>query len=104
MEAYSRSISVFFYKHMFEILVFVALINVVTCLLFRIDKNRAKKRKTRIPEATLISLTIAGGCIGAMIGMCVFRHKTKHAIFIFVTLLSFFVYSALFLAAALGML
>ena len=42
------------------------------------DKEKAKKRKYRIPEATLLGIALLGGSIGAWFGMQVFRHKTKH--------------------------
>jgi uncharacterized membrane protein YsdA (DUF1294 family) len=53
-------------------------INVLTFLLYSIDKRKAQKGKWRIPEETLIWLAIVGGSIGALIGMYLFRHKTKH--------------------------
>lgn len=53
-------------------------INVLTFLLYGIDKWKAQKGKWRIPEETLIWLAIVGGSIGAFLGMYLFRHKTKH--------------------------
>lgn len=53
-------------------------INVLTFLLYGIDKWKAQKSKWRIPEETLIWLAIVGGSIGALLGMYIFRHKTKH--------------------------
>jgi len=53
-------------------------INVLTFLLYGIDKWKAQKGKWRIPEETLIWLAIVGGSIGALLGMYRFRHKTKH--------------------------
>ena len=53
-------------------------INVLTFLLYGIDKWKARKGKWRIPEETLILLAIVGGSIGAILGMYLFRHKTKH--------------------------
>ncbi len=43
-----------------------------------IDKRRAKRNAFRVPEATLFSVAIVGGSIGSILGMLVFRHKTKH--------------------------
>jgi uncharacterized membrane protein YsdA (DUF1294 family) len=43
-----------------------------------IDKRRARKGAFRIPEATLFSIAIIGGSIGSILGMLIFRHKTKH--------------------------
>jgi len=53
-------------------------INVLTFLLYGIDKWKAMRGKWRIPEDTLIWLAIAGGSIGALLGMYLFHHKTKH--------------------------
>ena len=57
---------------------YLIVINILTFLLYGIDKWKAQKGKWRIPEETLIWLAIVGGSIGALIGMYLFRHKTKH--------------------------
>ncbi|MCQ2082063.1 MAG: DUF1294 domain-containing protein [Lachnospiraceae bacterium] len=46
-----------------------------------IDKLKAKKRSFRIPEATLFLVAIIGGSIGSILGMYIFRHKTRHHLF-----------------------
>ena len=56
----------------------LAAINVITFLVYGIDKLKAKKGKWRIPEATLLLLAIVGGSIGAWCGMKVWHHKTMH--------------------------
>jgi len=48
-----------------------------------IDKHKAKKKQWRIPERTLFLSAAIGGSIGAMYGMHLFRHKTKHKSFLF---------------------
>lgn len=53
-------------------------INVLTFIVYGIDKLKAKKGWWRIPEATLLLLALVGGSIGAWCGMTLFRHKTKH--------------------------
>lgn len=47
-----------------------------------IDKLKAKKRGFRIPEATLFLIAFIGGSIGSILGMYLFRHKTRHRSFI----------------------
>ena len=42
-----------------------------------IDKKKAEKGRWRIKESTLLTLALLGGSIGEMLGMYVFRHKTK---------------------------
>ena len=55
--------------------------NIVAIILMYIDKQKAKKHQWRISEDTLIGVSIIGGGIGALWGMHVFLHKTKHAKF-----------------------
>lgn len=61
--------------------IYLILVNAVAFLLMLIDKQKAKKKKWRIPEATLIGSAAIGGSIGALAGMYTFRHKTKHTKF-----------------------
>jgi len=61
-----------------ELTIYFVFINVLTFLLYGIDKWKARRGKWRIPEETLIWLAIVGGSIGALLGMYLFRHKTRH--------------------------
>ncbi len=65
-----------------NIVIYLLIINIITLLAMYIDKRKAKKGKRRIPEKTLFTLVILGGGIGGIIGMYVFRHKTKKTRFI----------------------
>ena len=56
----------------------ILFINVVTFLVYGIDKWKAKQGSWRISEATLLILAVIGGSIGALLGMKVWRHKTMH--------------------------
>ncbi len=60
------------------VLIYLAVINVVTFIMYGIDKWKAKKSKWRVPEAQLIGLAFIGGSIGAWLGMKVWHHKTLH--------------------------
>ncbi len=53
-------------------------LNLITFIIYGIDKFKAKKAKWRIPESTLILLALLGGSIGAWLGIKVWRHKTQH--------------------------
>ena len=57
-------------------------INLVTFAVYGIDKRRARRGAWRVPEKTLFLLPLLGGSIGALLGMRVFRHKTKHWYFV----------------------
>jgi len=58
--------------------------NFVVMGLYAFDNNRAVRKGWRIPEKTLLTAALVGGAAGAMLGMYVFRHKTKHAKFRFI--------------------
>lgn len=60
------------------LLLYLLLINAVGFLLMLVDKRKAQKKKWRIPEATLMGISLIGGSIGSLLGMYTFRHKTKH--------------------------
>ena len=57
-------------------------INLLTFFVYGIDKWKAKRDRWRIPEATLLMLAALGGSVGALLGMSVFHHKTKHKKFL----------------------
>ncbi len=60
------------------VLIYLAVINVVTFFVYCIDKWKAKKSKWRISETALLGLAVLGGSIGAWLGMKVWHHKTLH--------------------------
>ena len=60
------------------ILSYLLMINIFTMYTFFLDKSKAKNKKWRIKERTLFLLSIFGGSMGAIIGMKLFKHKTKH--------------------------
>ena len=59
-------------------LYYLAAINVITFLIYGIDKWKAKKNKWRISESTLLMLAAIGGSVGAWIGMKTWHHKSLH--------------------------
>ena len=60
------------------LIVYLIIINAIAFILMLVDKYKAKKNLWRIPEATLMGFAAAGGSIGALAGMYLVRHKTKH--------------------------
>lgn len=62
-----------------KIVIFYLLaVNLLTYIIYGIDKHKARHNRWRIPEATLLLLAALGGSIGALLAMRVFRHKTQH--------------------------
>ncbi len=57
---------------------YLVLINLIGLLSMRLDKRRAIAHKQRIPEKRLFAYALLGGSIGCILGMLIFRHKTKH--------------------------
>lgn len=56
----------------------LAVANIIAFFMYGIDKLKAKHRRRRISEATLLGIAAVGGSLGAFAGMQIFRHKTKH--------------------------
>ena len=66
-------------ERMTQTIVYILIvINVITFLVYGIDKWKAKQGSWRISEATLLTLAVVGGSIGALLGMQVWHHKTMH--------------------------
>ena len=59
-------------------LIYLAVVNLVTFFLYRIDKWKAKRSKWRIEESTLLWWAAFGGTIGALLGMKAWHHKSRH--------------------------
>lgn len=53
-------------------------INLIAFVMYGLDKSRAKRGKWRISEKALFLIALLGGSIGAIAGMHLFHHKTKH--------------------------
>ena len=60
------------------LLVWVLAWTVIAFALMGIDKAKAKRHKQRIPEKMLFLSAILGGSVGSLVGMSLFRRKTKH--------------------------
>ena len=58
--------------------VYLLIVNIVGFAMMGIDKQKAIRGAWRIPEASLFMVAIIGGSIGSILGMQLFRHKTKH--------------------------
>ena len=70
-------------KTIFILGIYLLILNILGFAFMGIDKRRAIRSAFRIPEATLFAVALLGGSIGSIIGMHLFRHKTKHWYFLF---------------------
>ena len=66
-----------------ELLYAIIVINIITFFVYGLDKLKAVNHWWRVPEAALLGLAVAGGSVGAYLGMQVFRHKTLKPLFRF---------------------
>ena len=62
----------------YELIIYLAAVNVVTFFMYGIDKLKAKRSKWRISEAALLWMAVIGGSIGAWMGIKIWHHKTMH--------------------------
>ena len=60
------------------LLYYLLAVNLLTFIIYGIDKWKSRHNRWRIPEATLLLLAALGGSIGALLAMRAFRHKTQH--------------------------
>ncbi|NLB80274.1 MAG: DUF1294 domain-containing protein [Clostridiaceae bacterium] len=60
------------------LLLYFIIINIIGLVLFGLDKRRAKRGAWRVRERDLFLVAIAGGSLGGLLGMYLFRHKTQH--------------------------
>ena len=60
---------------------YLAILNPTAFFVYGLDKSYARRRHRRISEKCLLLLALCGGALGALCGMLVFRHKTKHVLF-----------------------
>lgn len=60
-----------------NVIIYFIAINIIGFFAMLIDKKKAERGSWRIPEKTLLILTLLGGGVGTISGMYMFRHKTK---------------------------
>ena len=63
------------------LLIWVLAWTLIAFALMGVDKWKARHDSWRIPEKTLFLSAILGGSVGALAGMYLFHHKTKHLSF-----------------------
>ena len=63
------------------VIIYFTIVNAAAFFLMLVDKHKARKNLWRIPEWVLFTSAALGGSIGALGGMYLVRHKTKHLSF-----------------------
>lgn len=64
-----------------SIINFLIIWNIIVFVMYGVDKYKAITNRWRISEKALIVSAFCMGAVGAMLGMEIFRHKTKKKIF-----------------------
>lgn len=59
------------------------IINILSFIMFGIDKRKSIKKEYRIPEKVLFLITFIGGAFGSLFGMFFFHHKNRKLKFLF---------------------
>ena len=59
------------------LLIYLLIVNVLTFIVYGVDKWKAHRGRWRVPEATLLGLAALGGSVGAWLAMQKFHHKTQ---------------------------
>ena len=75
-EPFSFAFWTFFAEHRI-LLIYLGIMNLVTFIIFAIDKANARAHRARIRIVTLLGLSFAGGSVGGIIAMYLLHHKTQ---------------------------
>ena len=57
-------------------------LSILAFVSYGVDKLKAERGTSRIPEAVLIVLAAIGGAFGALMGMLLFWHKVRKPLFL----------------------
>lgn len=76
--------------------IYLVLVSLFTFCVYGVDKKNAIKGRRRIPEKTLLGLSLIGGALGGLLGMAKFRHKTslEHWYFTFLNAVGLIIHGA----------
>ena len=84
--------------------IYAAVMSLIGLILYGTDKARAKRGAWRIPEKVLLGVPFFGGAVGGLLGMLLFRHKTRHWYFWAVNLVGLLWQIAVFCIPLYGLL
>ena len=71
---------------------YLVFVNVLSFVLYGIDKKKSIKKEYRISEFQLLFVSLIGGSIGSIIGMKFFHHKTLKWYFWFLNITSLIIH------------
>lgn len=83
----------FLLLHLDLLLSYLISVSMISFIVFSIDKLQAVRGSTRLPEASLLTITILGGVAGSVLSMILFRHKIRKHSFWLVVIISGAVHS-----------
>lgn len=78
MQVVEKIIGFILGSKLLTMLVFISFMTWLGYYIMKVDKRYAKEDKRRIPERTLLLISLVGGSVGMYIGMYKFKHKTLH--------------------------
>ncbi|MGN0985619.1 MAG: DUF1294 domain-containing protein [Candidatus Enterenecus sp.] len=84
------------------LLIWLGTVSLLAFFLFGWDKLLARRHRRRVPEAALLGSVLCGGAFGGLLGMLLFRHKTRKGAFRVLVPLAALLQAALFCLAALA--
>lgn len=73
-------------------LLYLIIINIITFIIFGLDKLLAVLNKNRISERVLLYLSIIGGCFLEFLSMFIFKHKIRKKKFYIVNIIFIIIY------------
>jgi len=79
-------------------LIYLAVINVLSFILYGADKLKAINGTWRVPEKSLLTTSMIGGAFFGYLAMQLFRHKTRHWYFHVVNIAFILVHGAAIVA------
>lgn len=85
------------YRPEFALSLYLLILNLCGFASMGIDKQKARRKKWRIPEKTLFLFALLGGSLGSITGMYIFHHKTRHWYFRYGMPVIFLLQACLFL-------
>ena len=63
------------------LIAYLTAVNLLLFLTMGMDKRAARRGARRVPERVLFALAVIGGSLGGVLGMVIFRHKTRKPLF-----------------------